>query len=111
MVTGLGVMAPNGRNAREVFRNCQSGKTGIHIPEVPLAGREKLRTAYWGQIDEIPGYREEFAGNVVYRSRALAKQALEEALSDAGLSREAVSALGERAALITGSLRDRKSVV
>ena len=79
MVTGLGVMAPNGRNAREFFQNCQSGKTGIHIPEVPLAGREKLRTAYWGQIDEIPGYREEFAGNVVYRSRALAKQALEEA--------------------------------
>lgn len=104
MVTGLGVMAPNGRNAREFFQNCQSGKTGIHIPEVPLAGREKLRTAYWGQIDEIPGYKEEFAGNVVYRSRALAKQALEEALSDAGLSREAVSELGDRAALITGSL-------
>lgn len=104
VVTGLGVMAPNGNNAEEFFRNCQSGKTGIRIPEAPLSGTEKLRTECWGQMDEIPGYREEFDGNVVYRSMALAKRALEEALSDAGLSVEAIAALGERAAFVTGAL-------
>lgn len=104
VVTGLGVMAPNGRNAGEFFRNCQRKKTGVHIPGIPLAGTEKLRTEYWGQIDEVPGYQEEFAGNIVYRSRALAKRALEEALSDAGLSKEAIAALGDRAALVTAAL-------
>lgn len=97
-------MAPNGQNVEEFFQNCQNKKTGIHIPKDPLSGTEKLRTDYWGQIDEIPGYKEEFAENVVYRSRALAKQALGEALSDARLSREAISALGGRAALVTGAL-------
>lgn len=103
-VTGLGVMAPNGHNAEEFFYNCRNGKTGIRIPAAPLSGTEKLRTDYWGQLDEIPGYKEEFGGNVAYRSRALAKRALEEALADAGLSKETVEALGERAALVTGAL-------
>ena len=101
-VTGLGVITSNGRGVAEFFENCKAGKRGITDQPCPLFDTGCLRTPYWGTIRSITSYDSENA--VADRSQLLAQIAIDEAMADAGIQKDYIRSLGDRAVLTVGSL-------
>lgn len=103
-VTGLGVITSNSKNTSEFFDHCMHGQLGIKDSACPVFDTKNLRTQYWGFIDNIDEWNTESSDCLLYRNRILAKKALDEALSDAGLSKSYLSSLGNRGVVSIGSL-------
>lgn len=104
VITGLGVITSNSQNVSEFFDNCLAGQVGMKKSTCPVFDTKNLRTDYWGQIENRDELSAEATQNFVYRSYALAKHSIDEALEDCGLSKSYLSSLGNRGAVTIGSL-------
>ncbi len=101
VVTGLGVVTSNGQNVTDFFENCQAGQRGITDSPCSVFDTSKLLTPFWGQVTEKKDGRQ---SSHIFRAQALAEQAVDEALSDAGIDRRKLQEMGMRSALLLASL-------
>lgn len=101
VITGMSVVAGNGRNRKEFKENCRKGVSGIR--KCTLFPGDKLRTPYFGQVE----------GDLIYegdswkqkdRMETLMEMALGELYRDAGFTREDMAACRRRACLCLGTL-------
>lgn len=89
VVTGVGVVAPNGRNAKEFFQNCINGVTGIS--KSPIMKDFDYMSEYVGEVllDDQLRWESKF--------KFIGEQACNEMLQDADLDREDIQKFGRRA--------------
>lgn len=97
VLTGLGVVAPNGNNREAFYEALREGRSGLG--DVSLLDMSLYRTQIAGEVKLQ--FSEEIAAaeHNDDRTVSLAFQALEEALLDAGLTRDDIEGLGNRAGL------------
>lgn len=100
VITGMGIVSSIGLNQQEVLESLKHGRSGITFSE-EFAERG-LRCNVWGNVktnpqDHIDRKAYRFMGNAA----AYAYMAMEQAVSDAGLSHEQVS--NPRTGLVVGS--------
>ena len=101
VITGLSVVAGNGRNKEEFLENSCKGVSGIR--PCTLYPTEQLRTPYFGQV-EIPLVYEAGSWAEEDRMEALMGISLEQMYADAGYTREKMAEHGTKACLCLGSL-------
>lgn len=101
VITGMSVVAGNGRNKEEFLENNKKGITGLRL--CTLYPVEQLRTPYFGQV-EMPLIYEGESWKEEDRMEALMKIALEQMYADAGYSREKMAEHKARACVCLGSL-------
>ncbi|HIX59189.1 MAG TPA: beta-ketoacyl-[acyl-carrier-protein] synthase family protein [Candidatus Blautia gallistercoris] len=101
VITGLSVVAGNGRNKEEFLENSCKGVSGIR--PCTLYPTEQLRTPYFGQV-EIPLVYEAGSWDEEDRMEALMRISLEQMYADAGYTREKMAEHGTKACLCLGSL-------
>lgn len=101
VITGLSVIAGNGKNTEEFRANCEKGVSGIR--RCSLFSTEKLRTPWFGQVEE-PLVYESDSWKEKDRIQALMENALGQLYQDSGCSREQMERLGRRGCLCLGTL-------
>lgn len=101
VITGMGLVVGNGKNKAEFWENSRSGISGIK--ECSLFPTDKLKTAYFGQVEEELLY-EASSWKKQGRVEALMKLALEQLYEDAGYTKEVMEAQGRKACLCLGTL-------
>ena len=101
VITGLSVVAGNGRNKEEFLENSCKGVSGIR--PCTLYPTEQLRTPYFGQV-EIPLVYEAGSWEEEDRMEALMGISLEQMYADAGYTRKKMAEHGTKACLCLGSL-------
>ena len=89
VVTGVGAVAPNGKNARDFYQNCISGVTGIR--ESSVMKDFNYMTKYAGEIVTDKPLRWES------KFREIGERACADMLEDAQISKEYIEKLKERA--------------
>lgn len=94
VVTGLSVMAANGRNKKEFLQHSAAGIGGIR--KNSLFSTENLRTDYFGQIDRAYIYEVE-ALNQASRLETIFADLMNDLYLDAGLTVEIVEKKREKA--------------
>lgn len=100
VITGLGIVSSIGLNQQEVLDSLKTGRSGITFSDE--FAEMGLRCQVWGNVktnpqDHIDRKAYRFMGNAA----AYAYMAMEEAISDAGLTEEQVS--NPRTGLVVGS--------
>lgn len=101
VITGMSVVAGNARNKEEFLENNRRGVSGIRY--CTLYPVEKLRTPYFGQVEDSLVY-EGNSWKEEDRMQILMKTALEQSYKDAGYTREQMEQQGAKACLCLGSL-------
>ncbi len=89
-VTGIGVVAPNGKNRIEYMNNCLNGVTGI---------KKSNYLKNLGLVSEYAGELESDITDKKEKYYDISKKAIIEMLDDAGLTKEDIVELGERASI------------
>jgi 3-oxoacyl-[acyl-carrier-protein] synthase II len=97
VVTGLGVVAANGNDRHEFSEGLFTGKVGIRPAE--SLDMSKYRTKLAGEVKRSTSVSELEKKYNSDRTVFLAIQALNEAITDSGLSFENIQSLGRRAGL------------
>ncbi len=93
VVSGLGLVAANGQNGEEVFKNCFCGVSGLK--PCSLFDASNLKTEYVGETDTAS------TGN---RFFGILKKCVDEAMRSARITKEDVEKKGIRAALSFATL-------
>lgn len=93
VITGIGVVSGNGDNQIDFENACIKGKSGIK--KCTAFSTEGLCTPYFGQADIAQNEN---------RFLALLKKSAEEMMTDAGICKEAFSAMGNDCRMFLGSL-------
>lgn len=101
VITGMGVIAPNGTGKEAFLSGCKNGVMGIR--ECTLFPTDKLCTGKFGQVEEDMVYAPS-SWKEENRLEALMKTALGEVYEDASYSKEIMAANGSRACLCLGTL-------
>ena len=101
VITGLSVIAGNGKNKEEFKENCSRGISGLG--RCTLFPTEKLRTSWFGQVEEHLVY-EGNSWKEKDRMEALMEKALVQLYQDASYSRGQMRELGRRSCLCLGTL-------
>lgn len=95
VITGIGMITANGNNREEVYANIMNGKTGL--AENEEFKKLKLSSCMVGtvkmDIPELDKYAKE------EKLEKMAKMAIDEALIDAGLTRNDITSVGRRAGM------------
>ncbi|MBU2880921.1 beta-ketoacyl-ACP synthase I [Psychrosphaera sp. B3R10] len=100
VITGLGIVSSIGNNKQEVLESLKIGKSGISASE--QFKEYKLRSQVWGNIDiDISEHIDRKTIRFMGEGSAYAYIAMQEAITDAGLSDEHVS--NPRTGLVAGS--------
>lgn len=109
VVTGIGILADNGRTLREYRDNCYQLVSGLK--KCTVFDASMLQTDIVGQIDmELP-YENQSPGEKC-RTESIVEYCLENMLRDGGMTKEYISSLNERAALSFGtSLQNAEKVM
>lgn len=94
VVTGIGVITSNGKDKYEFFENCKSGASGLK--KCSLFDTSKFNTEYVGEIEKEYPYLPDKADS---KSRVdyIVEDCLDEMMKDANLTKEDISAMGDRA--------------
>lgn len=101
VITGLSVIAGNGKDKEEFRENCGKGVSGIR--RCSLFPTEKLRTPWFGQVEE-PMVYESDSWDEKDRIQALMESALGQLYQDSGCSKDQMEQLGRRGCLCLGTL-------
>lgn len=101
VITGMSVVAGNGKNKEEFYSGCASGKLGIR--QCTLFPVEELMTGYFGQVEQELVYEAD-SWKDEDRMEALMNLAFDQMLKDASFTREALSGYGKKACLCMGTL-------
>lgn len=95
VITGLGVVAPNGMNVTEFYENCTKGITGIKKSKI--LDEFSYSTKYVGEVSLQEDLRWEA------KFKKIGNLACDEMLKDSGLSRDDIESAGNRAAFCMAS--------
>ena len=101
VITGMCIATGNGKNKEEFCTNLLSGKLGIR--ECSVFSTEKLRTSYFGEVEEALVY-EANTWSEKDRMEALMEMTLPYLYEDASYTKSQLQAMGNRVCICIGSL-------
>ena len=97
VITGIGIIASNGKGKTEFFNNCYNGRSGLK--KCTLFETSNFNTQIAGEINEIKYPYESENPYEKSRIEYLIEDCIEELLADSRLNATKISALKERACL------------